>query len=63
MLMRSFCIIRSHCATATARSLMDHQAALLSASMSKKKPRKIFSNCDERFALLMDLNEVVTNKR
>ena len=63
MLMRSFCIIRSHCATATARSLMDHQAALLSASMSKKKTRKILSDCDERFALFMDLNKVVTNKR
>ena len=63
MLMWSFCIIRSHCATATARSLMDHQAALLSASMSKKKTRKILSDCDERFALLMDVNEAVNTRR
>ena len=63
MLMWSFCIIRSHRATATARSLMDHQAALLSASMSKKKTRKILSDCNECFAHFIDLNEVVCNKR
>lgn len=62
MLMWSFCIIRSHCVTATVRSLMDHQAALLSASMSKKKNRKSLSDCVEPFALLMDLNEVVSTK-
>ena len=38
---------------------MDYEAALLGAGKSNNKNRKILSDCDQSFALLMGLSEAV----